>query len=500
MTADTSISAEAERASAGAACDVVVVGAGAAGLAAAVAAAEAGAAVTLIEKLPGLRGTTSWSVGSVAAAGTRLQLEAGIADDPAAFAEDIILADPRTAEPAALVQLLAREAGPVVTWLERLGVVFVGPYPEPPNRVPRMHNAVPNGRAYLRALWDEAQRRGVTTRFDARVVQFLRSGERVTGVVWRDAAGREHPLLARGGVVLAAGDFSGSDAMRQRHLAPAAAAALPINRNSTGEGHALLEGVGAVMRRMEAVYGPQLRFPAPPREPWIHRLPRWRWLLRLSAAVSAHAPRALITPLIRQLLLSQMGPAPVFLQAGAVLADSTGKALPADRPAEALALSPGATGWLLGDRALADRFQAFPHFISTAPGIAFAYFRDYERGRPDLVRWADDVGALAARTGTDAALLAEALQGRSGPFFALGPVCAMLTVTEGGAAIDAQCRVLDAAGQPIPGLHAAGATGQGGLLLKGHGLHLMWALVSGRTAGRAAALPATAPKNEENVA
>jgi len=60
--------------------------------------------------------------------------------------------------------------------------------------------------------------------------------------------------------------------------------------------------------------------------------------------------------------------------------------------------------------------------------------------------------------------------------------------------------VLDAAGQPIPGLHAAGATGQGGLLLKGHGLHLMWALVSGRTAGRAAATRATAPKNEENVA
>ena len=487
MTVLRPIDAASMRASLASTADVVVVGAGAAGLAAAVTAAEAGARVTLLEKLPGLLGTTSWSVGSVAASCTRLQREAGITDDAADFAEDIVLADPRTAEPAHLLRLLATQSGPVVAWLETLGVVFVGPNPEPPNRVPRMHNAVPNGRAYLRALWDAAGRLGVTTLFGAQVVRLLRQGDAVTGVVWRAADGEERSLHAGGGVVLATGDFSGSDAMRRRHLPPAAAAALPINRNSGGDGHVLLEEAGAAMRRMEAVYGPQLRFPAPPREPWIHRLPRWRWLLRLSAAISAKAPRALITPLIRQLLLSQMGPAPVFLQGGAVLTDASGHALPADRLAEALALSPGATGWLVGDRALADRFARFPDFISTAPGIAFAYFRDYERGRPDLVHWAPDVATLAARTGAKAGALAEALRGRAPPFFALGPVCAMLTVTEGGAATDEQCRVLDPAGRPIIGLHAAGATGQGGLMLKGHGLHLAWALVSGRAAGQAAA-------------
>jgi fumarate reductase flavoprotein subunit len=492
MTARQPIQVTAAPASSDPATDVVVVGAGAAGLAAAVSAAQAGATVTLLEKLPALRGTTSWSVGSVAAARTRLQREAGIADNPADFAEDIVLSDPRTAEPAHLLHLLAEQSGAVVTWLETLGVVFVGPYPEPPNRVARMHNAVPNGRAYLRALRDAAGRLGVATRFDARVVGLLREGAAVTGVVWKGADGHERPLQARGGVVLATGDFSGSDRMRQRHLPPAAAAALPINRNSAGDGHALLEELGAVMCRMDAVYGPQLRFPAPPRDPWIHRLPRWKWLLRLSAMLASKAPRALITPLIRQLLLSQMGPAPVFLQAGAVLTDSIGRALPRERLAEALALSPGATGWLVGDRALADRFGRFPNFISTAPGIAFAYFRDYERGRPDLVRWAEDVASLASQTRTDPQHLAEALRGCAPPFFALGPVCAMLTVTEGGAATDARCRVLDAAGQAIPGLHAAGATGQGGLLLKGHGLHLAWALVSGRTAGQAAAARANA--------
>jgi fumarate reductase flavoprotein subunit len=36
-------------------------------------------------------------------------------------------------------------------------------------------------------------------------------------------------------------------------------------------------------------------------------------------------------------------------------------------------------------------------------------------------------------------------------------------------------------------LFAAGSTGQGGLLLEGHGHHLGWAFISGRIAGRNAA-------------
>jgi fumarate reductase flavoprotein subunit len=47
--------------------------------------------------------------------------------------------------------------------------------------------------------------------------------------------------------------------------------------------------------------------------------------------------------------------------------------------------------------------------------------------------------------------------------------------------------VLGADDRPLAGLYAAGSTGQGGLLLKGHGHHLAWAFVSGRRAGQFAA-------------
>jgi fumarate reductase flavoprotein subunit len=84
-----------------------------------------------------------------------------------------------------------------------------------------------------------------------------------------------------------------------------------------------------------------------------------------------------------------------------------------------------------------------------------------------------------------------ASQGRTplleAPFIALGPVRSVFVHNEGGLAVDREHRVLGAHGQPIPGLYAAGATGQGGLLLKGHGHHLAWAFVSGRRAGRFAA-------------
>ena len=57
--------------------------------------------------------------------------------------------------------------------------------------------------------------------------------------------------------------------------------------------------------------------------------------------------------------------------------------------------------------------------------------------------------------------------------------------TEGGAAIDQDFHVLDPSGNPIPGLYAVGQNGLGGMILWGHGLHIAWALTSGRLAGQA---------------
>ena len=98
-----------------------------------------------------------------------------------------------------------------------------------------------------------------------------------------------------------------------------------------------------------------------------------------------------------------------------------------------------------------------------------------------MTSWNEDVAA-----GTDPAFGREHLGDgvADGPFYALGPMNAYVTLADGGLAVDTQLRVVDADGAIIPGLWAAGSTGQGGLQLLNHGLHIGWAMVSGRLAGR----------------
>ena len=145
------------------------------------------------------------------------------------------------------------------------------------------------------------------------------------------------------------------------------------------------------------------------------------------------------------------------------------------------------------DHALAQRFSAWPHFVSTAPGVAYAYIPDYRRNRPDVFTEAPTVDSLAHQLQMNPAVLKKSVASAtvrpldSGPFIALGPVRSVFVHSEGGLAVDTQHRVLGADDKPLPGLYAAGSTGQGGLLLKGHGHHLAWAFVSGRRAGRFAA-------------
>ena len=40
--------------------------------------------------------------------------------------------------------MLVREAGKTIEWLREHGFEFFGPSPEPPHRVPQMHNVIPN--------------------------------------------------------------------------------------------------------------------------------------------------------------------------------------------------------------------------------------------------------------------------------------------------------------------------------------------------------------------
>lgn len=471
--------------------DVVVVGGGGAGLAAAVTAAEHGASVALVERRDELGGTTAYSVGSLTAAGTPLQRRRGIHDDPLELVEDMWAFDQTLLEGdnPALRKLYAVESGRTYDWLVAHGVVFSGPYPEPPHRVPRMHNVIPNSRSYIARLAEAAHRSGVDIMVRTQAVRLLTDENGgVTGLEIDGDRGRRQ-LTALRSVILASGDFSGNATMRKEHLPESAHGAIPINEGALGLGHQLAADVGAALVRMDQLFGPQLRFPPPPKAGLIERLPLWRWLCRLEGMVVQTLPAAALRPVVKSLLVSHMSPSNSLFESGAVLVDSAGIRFGSEQaPAEELSRRPDRRGYIVLDETVANRFEREPNYISTAPGIAFAYFSDYARGRPDLITRAPDAVTLAGAIGVEATNLKKAVASSKlrGPLVAMGPVYSMLTVTEGAIAVDTQLRVLRPDGTPIAGLRAVGGAGQGGMLLKGHGHHIGWAMTSGRLAGQAA--------------
>jgi succinate dehydrogenase/fumarate reductase flavoprotein subunit len=500
--------------------DVVVVGGGAAGLAAAIEASANGLSVVLLEKNEKLGGSTAWSIGSVSATQTPHQRKHGIDDNPADHWADMpgFAGDLAPRDNDALRRILCDEMPATFQWLLDSGIRFYGPVPEPPHRKPRMHNVLPNSRSFIYHLERRARRAGVQIRLNAQVSQLVFEEIRVRGVLYAHD-GRQRRLDARGGVVLAAGDFTNSPELKARFMGPQEAKVEGVNVTATGDGQKMAMALGAQVINGDLALGPEIRFIAPVRDTLVRRLPPWRALAVFMQWSLDHLPQAILRPFMMKFLTTALAPTPDLFRDGAMLVNQRGERFgdERDRPAWRLPEQPGKVGYIVLDSRLAQRYEKWPHFISTAPGIAYAYMTDYRRNRPDVFTQTPTIADLAARLGMDAGALERSvvehraeLRTRApnagdgadaphaleqAPFIALGPVRAVFVHSEGGLRVDTTHHVLDECGAPIAGLLAAGSTGQGGLLLKGHGHHLAWAFVSGRRAGHFAAAEASSRRN-----
>jgi succinate dehydrogenase/fumarate reductase flavoprotein subunit len=483
--------------------DVVVVGAGGTGLAAASEAARLGRNVVLLEKNPEPGGSTSWSVGSVTATNTPHQRRAGIKDTPEEHFQDLerfagALA-PR--DNVALRRLLVEHTNETVDWLMGHGIVFVGPFPEPPHRHPRMHNIVPNSRSFAYHLARYCRRLGVDIRVGVRASRLLTEAGRVTGVEATDAGGTLRTFQARGAVVLASGDYSGGRELKAEFASSDLAEVDAVNPTNTGDGHRMARELGAVVLNGDIISGPIMRFIPPTRPNWFRALPPWRPLARLMAWGYEHLPQSLLRPFLMSFLTTALGASPELYRRGAILVNRSGERYTDElgKPNLDTAKQPGRIAWIVFDHFVAQQFSAWPNYVSTAPGVAYAYLEDYRRNRSDIYHRSDTLEALARSMGVPEAALARAVEdyntrGRgsrpalaTAPFYALGPVRSYVIFTDGGLKVSERLEVVRGDGSIIPGLYAAGAAGQGGLLLEGHGHHLGWAFISGRIAGRHAA-------------
>ncbi len=171
--------------------DVLVVGAGACGLVAALRAAQAGASVAVVEKLDRFAGNTVLSSGSIPAAGTRFQREAGIADDVETMVADLQrVAGPHDA--SHLTRTLVERSAEVVEWLVDtcgIEVRLLPNYKHVGHSVPRLHTQPSNqGSQLIDGLARAAERAGIDVAFSNPVRRLLVENGAVVGAEVGDGA------------------------------------------------------------------------------------------------------------------------------------------------------------------------------------------------------------------------------------------------------------------------------------------------------------------------
>ena len=460
----------------------------------------------LLEKEPELGGTTGIAVGSFTANRTAFQQRAGIADSVDEHAEDAGRFAPAEIEARnndELRRFFLGHAADTLAWLQAQGLAFHGPSPEPPNRVPRMHNVVPGAKAYIAALQARLTRHGGRVMCGAPVVALTRddAAGRVTGVI-AEVRGQRQVFGAGKGVVLAAGDYVSSSELIRRFKGSQYGDVEGINPHSKGDGHLLAEREGARLVNMDVTYGPEIRFVAPAGRTFQQLLPSRGPVAWLLGRLLPLVPRFVMTAMIRRLLVTWQHPEDALFDDGAIFVNGEGQRFCDERqsPAREIAIArqAGKVGYILLDARLIERYSAWPHFISTAPRIAYAYVADYLKLRPDVAVVGASLESVAAARGLPPEALAGAVaeanaQRETGEpaslagdrWVLLGPAKAYFTTTEGGVAIDESFRALHGeTGAPIPGLFAIGQNGLGGQILWGHGLHIAWAMTSGRLVGR----------------
>jgi len=459
--------------------------------------------VTVLEKNPSIGGTTALSVGTISAAGTRLQRKAGIDDCADSHFADMekFMGPLVERDNPVLRRLLVDTAPQIIDLLEELGVTFMGPLEEPPHSQPRLHAVLPHSRSFIRHLEKACRDAGVVFLTDARVTGLSQHSGGICGIELEDGA---RHVTAQRGVILTSGDFSSASADYKRtHMSGPLLKIRGVNAASTGDGQRIAEAVGAEVVNGDLAWGPEIRFFAPPRPSMVSRMPTSRAVARTLQIAMDTLPKALLRPLLLRFVTTFLAPSLRLFEEGAILVNKHGERFcdERDRPQDAIGDQPDQIAWIVLDDQTARKFSEWPYFVSTAPGVGFAYLADYATSRPDIYSTAPDLGGAAARAGlpadafehsirayNDSCATDESRRGLGdGPFHILGPARSWIVFSEGGLRIDDKFRVLDKARNPIPGLFAAGSAGQGGAILEGHGHHLAWAFVSGLLAGRAAA-------------
>ncbi|MCL5041310.1 MAG: FAD-dependent oxidoreductase [Gammaproteobacteria bacterium] len=273
--------------------DVIVVGFGAAGACAAIEARASGAQVSVFEVAAAGGGSASWSGGEVyvgGSGGTDVQREHGFTDTTEDLQAYLMMAGGSAAD-AARVKVYAEQASQHFDWLRAQGVPFKGTYLpgkwiEPPTDdtllwsgseqawpfneqakpAPRGHTVQftgwGGGKVLMEVLCQRAIDAGAEVYYNTRALSLIADADRqVRGIVVR-RDGKDTFVRARSGVILCAGGFICNTDMVKRFAPDAAECELPVTGgNDDGSGIRMGMSVGAATLNMHEFFATLPFFP-----------------------------------------------------------------------------------------------------------------------------------------------------------------------------------------------------------------------------------------------
>lgn len=235
--------------------DMIVIGAGFAGMSAATRGAELGLNVLLIEQTGNVGGSAMVAGGTLLGAGTKMQEEAGIEDDPELCFADFV----RLGGAGTFNEEIAREfaeiSGEAVDWLDSLGCDFGDRKPYfgvyQPLNVARNYSGNGGASAFIRALDSRLQEfvgKNAYIALNTKVENLLVEDDAVVGVVATTPAGETVEYRAPA-VVIATGGYGGSEELLTQYNFDNVLSTSPSF--VTGDGYRWLADLGAAFTNMD---------------------------------------------------------------------------------------------------------------------------------------------------------------------------------------------------------------------------------------------------------
>lgn len=231
--------------------DVVVIGAGGAGVSAALRADQLGAKTVLLEKTGMIGGALVVSGGNQVVMGSKLQKEAGVANDSVqSMVADFMKNGARKNNEASLT-LFARNVGAASDWLhEYAGVQFDmkgGLHKLAEYSNDRELAYLGGGSGFMKSILQKLSSTNIDLHLNTKATELKRDGSTVVGVIAEDSDGNTYDITAKS-VVIATGGYGANKSLLSEDLQKS----LYYGRsNATGDGLIMSDAVNAQRQLMQ---------------------------------------------------------------------------------------------------------------------------------------------------------------------------------------------------------------------------------------------------------